>query len=72
MLVAARHRHSCTASQVGLDERVYEKGVEVTDDQLAAANIVRDAFHGDWHYTVTPPVASSSTLISPCVRSLDA
>ena len=42
-----------------LDERVYEKGVEVTDDQLAAVNIVRDAFHGDWNYTVTPSVASS-------------
>ena len=28
-----------------LDDRVYEKGVEVTDEQLAAVNITRDAFH---------------------------
>jgi len=42
-----------------LDERVYEKGVEVTDHQLAAVNIIRDALHGDWNYAVTPSVASS-------------
>ena len=41
------------------DERVYEKGVEVTDHQLAAVNIIRDALHGDWNYAVTPSVASS-------------
>ena len=37
-----------------LDDRVYEKGVEVTDEQLAAVNITRDAFHGEWNYAVTP------------------
>ncbi len=41
------------------DERVYEKGVEVTDHQLAAVNIIRDALHGDWNYAVTPSVAPS-------------
>ncbi len=37
-----------------LDDRVYEKGVEVTDEQLAAVNITRHAFHGEWNYAVTP------------------
>ncbi|MGH2948086.1 MAG: ISAzo13-like element transposase-related protein, partial [Solirubrobacteraceae bacterium] len=32
----------------------YEKGVEVADDQLAAINITRHQFHGDWNYTITP------------------
>jgi hypothetical protein len=37
-----------------LDDRDYPKGVEVTDEQLAAVNITRDPFHGEWNYTVTP------------------
>jgi len=42
-----------------LDDREYEKGVEVTDDQLAAVNITRDAFHGEWNYTVIPSKTKS-------------
>jgi Rhodopirellula transposase DDE domain len=42
-----------------LDDRVYEKGVEVTDDQLAAVNIARHTFHGDWNYTIIPSVTKS-------------
>ena len=42
-----------------LDDRVYEKGVEVTDEQLAGVNITRDAFHGEWNYAVTPSDAKS-------------
>lgn len=30
-----------------LDERTYEKGIEVDDDQLAAVNITRHEFHGE-------------------------
>ncbi len=37
-----------------LDDRTYEKGVEVSDEQLAAVNITRDAFHGEWNYSVNP------------------
>jgi hypothetical protein len=37
-----------------LDDRVYEKGIEVSDDQLAAVNITRHEFHGDWNYIITP------------------
>jgi hypothetical protein len=42
-----------------LDDRVYERGVQITDDQLAAVNITRHAFHGDWNYTITPSVIQS-------------
>jgi hypothetical protein len=40
-----------------LDERRYEKAIEVTDQQLAAVNIIRHTFHGDWNYTITPSKA---------------
>jgi len=42
-----------------LDDRVYEKGIEVTDDQLAAVNITRHEFNGDWNYTITPSETKS-------------
>jgi hypothetical protein len=42
-----------------LDDRVYEKAVEVTDEQLAAVNITRHTFHGDWNYTITPSETKS-------------
>jgi Rhodopirellula transposase DDE domain len=41
-----------------LDDRTYEKGVEVSDEQLAAVNITREAFHGERNYTITNPVVS--------------
>jgi hypothetical protein len=42
-----------------LDDREYEKGVTVTDQQLAAVNITRDPFHGDWNYSVQPSLIKS-------------
>jgi Rhodopirellula transposase DDE domain len=37
-----------------LDPGEYEKGIKVTDAQLAAVNIARHDFHGDWNYTIRP------------------
>jgi hypothetical protein len=37
-----------------LDPGEYEKGIKVTDAQLAAVNIERDDFHPDWNYTIHP------------------
>jgi hypothetical protein len=42
-----------------LDDREYEKGVTVTDQQLAAVKITRDPFHGDWNYSVAPSLTKS-------------
>lgn len=42
-----------------LDGRSYPKGVEVSDEQLAAVNIERDPFHGEWNYTIKPSVIQS-------------
>jgi hypothetical protein len=38
-----------------LEQRDYPQGVEVTDAELAAVNLTRDAFHGEWNYTTTKP-----------------
>ena len=37
-----------------LDERAYQTGIKVSDAELAAVNIVRDAFHGEWNYSISP------------------
>ena len=37
-----------------LDRRNYPIGIKVTDEQLAAVRILKDSFHGDWNYRITP------------------
>jgi transposase len=43
-----------------LDEREYPKGRTVSDDELAALNIHRNAFQGDWNYEIHPQKKPSS------------
>jgi Rhodopirellula transposase DDE domain len=42
-----------------LDEREYEKGITVPDQQFAAVNITRHTFHSDWNYSITPSETKS-------------
>lgn len=37
-----------------LDENTYPAGIRVTDQELAAVNLVRHPFHGEWIYTIAP------------------
>jgi phosphotransacetylase len=37
-----------------LDENKYAKGVKVSNTELAAVNLSRHSFHGDWNYTISP------------------
>jgi len=36
-----------------LDESEYPK-IEITAAELAAVNLTRDAFHGEWNYSINP------------------
>jgi len=58
-LIAATTTNTGLKIYARLDEGSYERGVEVTDEQLAAVNITRHSFHGDWNYTVIPSLAQS-------------
>lgn len=40
--------------QAWLDSQRYEKGLKITDDELAEVRIKRDKFHGDWNYEIYP------------------
>ncbi|MCA1681069.1 MAG: ISAzo13 family transposase [Actinobacteria bacterium] len=52
-LIAATTTNTGLKVYARLDDREYEKGVEVTDEQLAAVNITRGSFHGEWNYVIT-------------------
>ena len=46
------------------DSHIYPTGRKVSDDEVEALNLVREAFHGEWNYTISPqPSPSSGQLI---------
>jgi len=40
--------------QADLNTNHYPTGIVVTDPQLAAVNLQKAEFHGDWNYTIHP------------------
>jgi transposase len=40
--------------RAALDDNEYETGIKISDAQLAAVNLHRSEFHGDWNYTIKP------------------
>jgi hypothetical protein len=40
--------------QAELNRGTYPTGMQVSDATLAAVRLERDAFHGDWNYTIAP------------------
>ncbi|SIT59384.1 hypothetical protein BQ8794_70314 [Mesorhizobium prunaredense] len=37
-----------------LDENLYPAGIKVADQEIAAINICRSDFHGEWNYSIKP------------------
>ena len=58
-LIAATTTSTGLKVYAQLDKRPYPTRIEVTDQQLAAVNITRHAFHGDWNYTISPSLIKS-------------
>ncbi len=58
-LIAATKTSTGLKLYAQLDQGTYERGLEITDDQLAAVNITQHAFHGDWNYTINPSLIES-------------
>src|SRR5260370_10588168 len=61
-LIAATRTDTGHTVRCRLDQATYPKGIIVTDDQLAAVNITRGAFHGEWNYTIAP---RTTELVEP-------
>ena len=58
-LIAATTTNTGLQIHARLDDSTHERGIEVTDEQLAAVNITQHTFHGDWNYTITPSLIPS-------------
>ena len=53
-LIGATTTRGGLAVQSELDEGRYPTGKKVTDEQMAHLSIERDAFHGEWNYSLSP------------------
>jgi len=53
-LIAATTTRKGLTVRCELDTNVYQTGRKVTDAEVAAVNIRRDPFHGEWNYTILP------------------
>jgi len=53
-LAAATTTRSGLKVRAEWDDAVYEKGIKITDKELAALPITPDDWHGEWNYTITP------------------
>ncbi len=46
-----------------LDANAYPSGRKVSDEELATVRLERDAFHGEWNYTILPNPAAPAPVI---------
>ena len=53
-LIAATTTKKGLTVRCELDANAYEKGIKVSDAEMAALNIEGDAFHPEWNYTLRP------------------
>ena len=43
--------------KAAIDTGTYPKGIKVSDEELGQVCMEREAFHGDWNYTINPRTA---------------
>jgi Rhodopirellula transposase DDE domain len=58
-LIAATTTKTGLTVRCELDDKLYPKGIAVSDEQIQSLNIKRAEFHGEWNYTIAP---SSRTI----------
>jgi hypothetical protein len=51
-LISATTTETGLTVQCELDTSTYQKGIVVTDKEMAQINVIRDEFHGEWNYTL--------------------
>jgi hypothetical protein len=47
-----------------LDPNAYPKGIAVADREMAAINMTRDDFHGEWNYRIRPCIEPEGAVVS--------
>ena len=55
-LIGATKADTGLAVSCDLDQNSYPRGIKVSDREMAAINIERHDFHGEWNYTIRPQI----------------
>jgi len=58
-LIAATTTQAGLTVQCRLDEKTSPKGKRISDQQMAAVNLVPEAFHGEWNYVIHPTTSQT-------------
>ena len=53
-LIAATTTRKGLCVQCKLDTNQYPVGIKVPDEEMGLVNIIKDKFHGEWNYTISP------------------
>jgi hypothetical protein len=59
-LIGATKTKTGLKVECALDTRTYQKGIKVSDAEMATLNIVGDDFHPEWNYTLNPRLSPNS------------
>ncbi len=59
-LIAATTTRTGLKVECALDTRSYEKGIKVSDAEIATLNLSADDFHPEWNYTIKPRTQQAS------------
>jgi hypothetical protein len=62
-LIAATTTRTGLTVESYLDTGSYPTGIAITDAELAALRLQKDAFHGEWNYTLRPRTAANDLVI---------
>jgi transposase len=61
-LIAATSTKTGLKVRAQIDTNLYPSGLKVSDKELAAVNLQRNAFHGDWNYKILPSITETVVL----------
>ena len=53
-LIAATTTQKGLHVRCGMDEKVYPKGIKISNNELNEVNLTIEKFHGEWNYTIKP------------------
>jgi hypothetical protein len=53
-LIAATTTRTGLVVKAAIDTTHYDKGIKVSDEQIAAVRLVPHRFHGEWNYSISP------------------
>ena len=53
-LIASTTTDKGLTVQCRLDKNTYDKGIKISDAEMATINITPADFHGEWNYTIKP------------------